>query len=467
MLFNSWEFLFFFPIVTILFFITPHKARWFILLGASSIFYCYFIPVYLLILFFTIAVDYAAGIFIEESKRNKKLWLIASIVANVGVLAIFKYYNFFIGNIHSFTNIRFPLLHLILPIGLSFHTFQAMSYTMEVYYGREKAERHLGLYALYVMFYPQLVAGPIERPQNMFPQFKTQQYFSWDNFLNGLRLILWGFFKKVVIADRIADFVAPVFNHPEQQHFLVLWLGIIFFAIQIYCDFSGYSDIAIGCAKVMGYDLMLNFNRPYFARSIGEFWRRWHISLSTWFRDYVYKPLGGSKRGYLNTCKNLLIIFALSGLWHGAGWTFIVWGLIHGIARVIELLIQRFAKLSKYKVVGYVVTMAIVLFAWIFFRASSIENALAVIKHLFSFKTNAQIYPIGDIAKESVQYSKASIIYIMITIAFMFLTEKYTDPKMFSLNRSQTKDIIFCVIVLLAILLTGVFNKTSFIYFQF
>lgn len=467
MLFNSWEFLFFFPIVTILFFITPHKARWFILLGASSIFYCYFIPAYLLILFFTIAVDYAAGIFIEESKRNKKLWLIASIVANVGVLAIFKYYNFFIGNIHSFANIKFPLLHLILPIGLSFHTFQAMSYTMEVYYGREKAERHLGLYALYVMFYPQLVAGPIERPQHMFPQFKTQQYFSWDNLLSGLRLMLWGFFKKVVIADRIADFVTPVFNHPEQQHFLILWLGILFFAIQIYCDFSGYSDIAIGCAKVMGYDLMLNFNRPYFARSIGEFWRRWHISLSTWFRDYVYKPLGGSKKGYVNTYKNLLIVFALSGLWHGAGWTFIVWGLIHGIARVIELLIQRFTTLSKYTVIGYVITMLVVLFAWIFFRAASIDNALAVIKHLFSFKTNAQLYPVGDMIKESIQYSKASIIYVLITIAFMFFIEKYTDPKMFSLNRSQTKDIIFCVIILLAILLTGVFNKTSFIYFQF
>lgn len=467
MLFNSWEFLFFFPVVTLLFFITPHKARWFVLLAASSIFYCYFIPAYLLILFFTIAVDYAAGIFIEESTKNKKLWLIASIVANVGVLAVFKYYNFFIGNINSFTDNHFILLNVILPIGLSFHTFQAMSYTMEVYYGRYKAERHLGLYALYIMFYPQLVAGPIERPQHMFPQFKTQQHFTWDNLLNGLRLMLWGFFKKVVIADRIADFVTPVFNHPEQQHFIILWTGIIFFAIQIYCDFSGYSDIAIGCAKVMGYDLMLNFDRPYFATSIGGFWRRWHISLSTWFRDYLYKPLGGSKSGYINTYKNLLIVFALSGLWHGAGWTFIIWGLIHGIARVTELLIQRFTTLSKYKLIGYIVTMAVVLSAWIFFRASSVNNALEVIRQMFSFKTEAQLYPAGAMLRDSIPYSKASIIYVAAAIVIMFLIEKYTDPKMFTLNRSRVKDIAFCAIVLVAILFTGVFNKTSFIYFQF
>jgi alginate O-acetyltransferase complex protein AlgI len=467
MLFNSWEFLFFFPIVTVLFFLTPHKARWFVLLTASSIFYCYFIPAYLLILFFTIAVDYAAGIFIEESKKNKKLWLIASIVANVGVLGIFKYYNFFIGNINSFTDNRLPLLNIILPIGLSFHTFQAMSYTMEVYYGRYKAERHLGLYALYVMFYPQLVAGPIERPQHMFPQFKTKQFFNWENVLNGLRLMLWGFFKKVVIADRIADFVSVVFNHPEQQHFIILWMGIIFFAIQIYCDFSGYSDIAIGCAKVMGYDLMINFNRPYFAKSIGEFWRRWHISLSTWFRDYVYKPLGGSRKSYFITYKNVLIVFALSGLWHGAGWTFIIWGLIHGVARIGELLINRFTKIPTKGFIGYAVTMFVVVFAWIFFRASSIQNALNVFKCTFFLNTKAVLYPVGNSAGNVVPYSKVTIVYSLITIISMFLIEKYTDPKMFILSRYKIKDICFCIIILLAVLLTGIFNKTVFIYFQF
>lgn len=467
MLFNSWEFLFFFPIVTILFFITPHKARWFVLLVASSVFYSYFIPAYLFILFFTIAVDYAAGIFIEQSKSNKKLWLVLSIVTNLGTLAVFKYYNFFIGNINSFTDNHFLLFNIILPIGLSFHTFQAMSYTIEVYFGRYKAERHLGLYALYVMFYPQLVAGPIERPQHLLPQFKTPQYFRWENVLNGLRLMLWGFFKKVVIADRIADFVSPVFNYPGQQHYLILWMGILFFAIQIYCDFSGYTDIAIGCAKVMGYDLMLNFNRPYFAKSLGEFWRRWHISLSTWFRDYVFIPLGGNRNGNTNTYRNILVVFVLSGLWHGAGWTFIVWGAIHGMALIIELLIHRFTRLSKYSMGGYIITIAVVLFAWIFFRASSLENASDIIKQLFSFKTDAALYPVGNMIKEAIPYSKASIIYVMITIAFMFLIEKYTDPKMFVLNKSWVKDIIFCAIVLIAILLTGVFNKTSFIYFQF
>ncbi|MDQ6757014.1 MAG: MBOAT family protein [Bacteroidota bacterium] len=466
MLFNSWEFLFFFPITTILFFITPHKGRWLILLAASSVFYCYFIPVYLLILFFTIAVDYTAGIFIETSTKNKKVWLIASIAANLGVLAIFKYYNFFTGNLNAVTKSHLPFLNIILPIGLSFHTFQAMSYTIEVYYRRYKAERHLGLYALYVMFYPQLVAGPIERPQHMFPQFKTRQYFNWDNLLNGIRLMLWGFFKKVVIADRIADFVSAVFNHPGQQHFIIVWAGIFLFAIQIYCDFSGYSDIAIGCAKVMGYDLMINFNRPYFARSIGEFWKRWHISLSTWFRDYLYKPLGGNRKGYVNTYVNLLIVFALSGLWHGAGWTFIVWGLIHGMARVTEIILERFTAIPKHTIINYFISMLIVLFAWIFFRASSIENAVNVIKQALSFKTNVALYPAG-LNDNAVPYSRITIMYIILTIGGMFAIEKYTDPKMFVLNKSKSKDIIFCVMILTAILLTGVFNKTVFIYFQF
>lgn len=465
MLFNSWEFLFFFPITTLLFFIAPHNARWVILLIASCIFYCYFIPQYLLILFFTIAIDFAAGIFIEQSVKYKKLWLILSITANLGVLALFKYYNFFIENINSVSQSNLHLLRIILPVGLSFHTFQAMSYTLEVYYGRYKAEKHLGLYALYVMFYPQLVAGPIERPQHMFPQFKTKQYFNWQNLLNGLRLMLWGFFKKVVIADRISDFVAAVFSHPAQQHFIVVWIGILFFSIQIYCDFSGYSDIAIGCAKVMGYDLMLNFRRPYFASSIGEFWQRWHISLSTWFRDYLYKPLGGSRNGNLNTYINVLIVFVLSGLWHGAGWTFIVWGLIHGLARIVELIIQKFKTIHINTIINHIATMSIVVFGLIFFRASSIKNAFQVIKNAFGFKTNAALYPANTL--NTVPYSKLSMAFIFVMIISMFLIERYTDPKMFVLNQYKTKDVIFCALVLIVILLTGVFNKTSFIYFQF
>lgn len=464
MLFNSFEFLIFFPIVTILFFLTQHKFRWLILLGGSCIFYCYFIPVYILILFFTIAVDYAAGIFIENSVKYKKAWLIVSIVANLGILAIFKYYNFFIENINSVSSGQLPFLNFILPIGLSFHTFQAMSYTIEVYYGRQNAERHFGLYALYVMFYPQLVAGPIERPQHMFPQFRKRHYFKWDNLLNGLRLMLWGFFKKVVIADRLADFVDIVFTSPGEHHFAIVWIGIILFAIQIYCDFSGYSDIAIGCAKVMGYDLMINFNRPYFSKSLGEFWRRWHISLSTWFRDYLYKPLGGSRNNYVLTCRNLLIVFALSGLWHGAGFTFIVWGLIHGAARIAELFLQRYA-ISKNKIIGFVTTMLIVLFAWIFFRATSLNNAIEIIKQAFSFNADGTLLP--SARHFVLPYGLISMGYIMLIISFMFVVERFTDPRLFVLSKRKTGDIIFCVIVLTAILVTGVFNKTPFIYFQF
>jgi D-alanyl-lipoteichoic acid acyltransferase DltB (MBOAT superfamily) len=299
----------------------------------------------------------------------------------------------------------------------------------------------------------------------MFPQFKQKQYFNWDNLLNGLRLMLWGFFKKVVIADRISDFVAAVFNHPEQQHFFITWIGIIFFAVQIYCDFSGYSDIAIGCAKTMGYDLMLNFDRPYFSTSIGEFWKRWHISLSSWFKDYLYKPLGGSKKGYARTYINVLIVFALSGFWHGAGWTFIVWGLIHGCARVIELFIQKFKAIHINSVISHMSTMAIVVFGLIFFRASSIKNGFRVIKNAISFKTKAALYPVDVL--NNAPYSKISMTFILLMIVSMFIIEKYTDPKMFNLDHYKFKDILFCIIVLTIILLTGVFNKTSFIYFQF
>ncbi|MEO7524276.1 MAG: MBOAT family O-acyltransferase, partial [Ferruginibacter sp.] len=289
MLFNSYEFLIFFPIVTILYFLIPHRFRWFVLLVASCIFYMFFIPVYILILFFTIIIDYAAGIMIERSNNNKKHFLILSIIANVGVLAFFKYFNFLAVNVNSVADENIiPVLNIILPIGLSFHTFQAMSYTIEVYRGNQKAEKHLGIYALYVMFYPQLVAGPIERPQNILPQFKIKHSFNIDLLYSGLRLMLWGLYKKVVVADRLSIYVDAIYNSPlEYSNFLNVLIAFFFFSIQIYCDFSGYSDIAIGAARVLGIDLMVNFNRPYESKNIREFWSRWHISLSTWFRDYV------------------------------------------------------------------------------------------------------------------------------------------------------------------------------------
>ena len=291
MLFNSLEFLLFFPIVTILYFVLPYRFRWVLLLTASCYFYMVFKPIYILILGFTIVIDYFAGIYIEQSEgKKRKLYLTLSLIANIGVLAIFKYFNFL--------NLNFtwllegldlknpiPFLQILLPIGLSFHTFQAMSYTIEVYRGNQKAEHHFGIYALYVMFYPQLVAGPIERPQNVIHQFYERHDFDYQRVTDGLKLMAWGMFKKVVIADRLSVMVEMVYKYPYNYHGIPLIVSTIFFSIQIFCDFSGYSDIALGSAQVMGFKLMKNFDRPYFSKTISEFWRRWHISLSSWFRD--------------------------------------------------------------------------------------------------------------------------------------------------------------------------------------
>ncbi|OFZ56311.1 MAG: alginate O-acetyltransferase, partial [Bacteroidetes bacterium RIFCSPHIGHO2_02_FULL_44_7] len=319
MLFNSLQFLIFFPTVTTLYFILPHRFRWFLLLIASCIFYMAFIPAYILILLVTIVVDYIAGILIEKSQgKKRKLYLLISIVANIGFLAFFKYYNFASTNLTELAqflhwNYSVPVLSIILPIGLSFHTFQAMSYTIEVYRGKQVAERHFGIYALYVLFYPQLVAGPIERPQNLLHQFREEHSFDYRRVTDGLKLMLWGLFKKVVIADRAAVFVDTVFNSPGDFQGVSFIIAAALFSFQIYCDFSGYSDIAIGAAQVMGFKLMDNFNRPYFSKSIAEFWKRWHISLSTWFKDYLYIPLGGNRVGKPRWYFNLFFVFLLSG----------------------------------------------------------------------------------------------------------------------------------------------------------
>ncbi|MBC7422991.1 MAG: MBOAT family protein, partial [Ferruginibacter sp.] len=346
MLFNSFHFLFFFIIVTIIYFLLPQNKKWIWLLISSCYFYMAFVPIYIIILGFTIIVDYFAGICIEGAKdKRRKLFLIVSLIANIGTLCVFKYFNFLNENfsflLHGFgLKNPIPYLSILLPIGLSFHTFQAMSYTIEVYRGNQKAERHFGIYALYVMFYPQLVAGPIERPQNLLHQFREKHHFNSDRVFDGLKIIIWGLFKKLVVADRLAIFVNGAFNYYDKQSSFSLVLAIIFFSFQIYCDFSGYSDIAIGTAKVMGFDLMPNFKRPIFARSTGEFWKRWHISLSTWFKDYLYFPLGGNKVPVARRNFNLMLVFLISGLWHGANWTFVIWGGINGFYLVFAILIK-------------------------------------------------------------------------------------------------------------------------------
>ena len=401
MLFNSLQFYFFFPIVTLGYFLLPHRARWAWLLAASGYFYMAFIPAYILILCFTIVVDYFAGIWIETSTgARRKRFLVASLLVNLGALAFFKYFNFLNANVAGLAgwlhwNYPVKALSIILPIGLSFHTFQSMAYTIEVYRGHQKAERHFGILALYVLFYPQLVAGPIERPQNMLHQFHEKHAFDYSRIAAGLRLMFLGFFKKIVIADRLAHLANPVFNHPRDYTGPMLVLGTLAFAYQIYCDFSGYTDIAIGAARVMGFRFMLNFDRPYCAQSVAEFWRRWHISLSTWFRDYLYISLGGNRVARWRWLLNLLITFLVSGLWHGANWTFVIWGGLHGAYLIVSIVTAKlrsgFVRAIEidrppalYTALRTVGTFTLVCFAWIFFRANTLADAAYIVTHLCS-----------------------------------------------------------------------------------
>ena len=486
MLFNSFEFLVFFPVVTVLFFLLPHRLRWLHLLLASCAFYMAFIPAYILILFLTIVIDYIAGIMIENAQGSqRRFYLAMSLVANIGVLAIFKYYNFFIDNVNALLHIgsptaSLPLLNIILPIGLSFHTFQAMSYTIEVYRGNEKAERHFGIYALYVMFYPQLVAGPIERPQNVLHQFHEKQYFNYSRVVSGLRLMAWGLFKKVVIADRLAYAVNAVYNNPHDFHGLPVLAATIFFSIQIYCDFSGYSDMALGAARVMGFELMKNFDRPYFSQSVGEFWRRWHISLSTWFKDYLYISLGGNRVSLLRASLNTFIVFMVSGLWHGANWTFIVWGALHGFF----LVVSRLTKAGRNNFIARtgltflnnpllntVFTYVLVVFAWIFFRANNLSDAGYVITHMFgnssAFWKDVTFTGLSTI---KIFYTRTEWLALFGALVLLFLVEKAQFR--LSINNwlvQQSTPVRWAIYqgIVLYVVLLGAFQHVQFIYFQF
>ena len=487
-LFNSLQFLFFFPAVTALYFLLPQRLRWQLLLLASCVFYMTFIPAYIAILGVTILIDYVAGRLIETpgiSASRKRALLVVSICSTCLVLFVFKYFDFFATNLDAMAhffgwNCPISTLRIILPIGLSFHTFQSLSYVVEVYRGRQKAERHLGIYALYVMFYPQLVAGPIERPQNLLHQFYDEHPFDYQRVADGLKLMLWGMFKKVVIADRLAVLVGVVYGHPRDYAGWPLIVATVFFAFQIYCDFSGYSDIAIGSAQVMGFRLMDNFNRPYFSKSIAQFWSRWHISLSTWFRDYVYIPLGGNRARTWRWQFNLFMTFLISGLWHGANWTYVVWGGINGFYLISSLWTQglrrsigsaiglhRFPGLHKCLRIGW--TFSLICVAWIFFRASSISDAWYILTHLFRGLHDG-IKPIGLGRILHLGLTRSGLAVAILSIGFMelihFIQRHRSIRHMLMEQPAWLRWSVYYALGF-GILLFGVFQKRQFIYFQF
>lgn len=405
MLFNSLPFLIFFPCVFLLYYALPFRFRKYMLLIASYYFYMCWKPEFIVLILFSTVVDYFCALGMVRYPQRKKLLLGVSLTMNLGLLFSFKYLNFFSSSLTALCrtiSIPFsaPVLDIILPVGISFYTFQTLSYTLDVYKGKLTPERDFATFALFVSFFPQLVAGPIEKASNLLPQLKAEHKFSYENAAWGAKLMVWGFFKKMVIADQLAVLIVdPVYQNLGNYEGGALVLATCAFAFQIYCDFGGYSDIARGCARMMGIELMENFKRPYFAGSVTEFWKRWHISLTSWFREYVYIPLGGNRRGTVRKCLFVLLTFTLSGLWHGADWSFVVWGLLHALVMDVEFLLSRSQRKQPWPVrlVRCAATFLAVSVLWVFFRADSIGDALYVVRHM--------LWGIG----EPLQYCRAAL----------------------------------------------------------
>ncbi|PKV63239.1 MBOAT family O-acyltransferase [Pontibacter ramchanderi] len=494
MLFNSFEFLVFFPTVVGLYFLLPYRFRWLLLLIASYTFYMFWRVDYAIILVISTLIDYTCGRMMdrysEEERARRKPWLWLSLVSNLGILFTFKYYNFFNGAASDLANLlgvsyAAPAFELLLPMGISFYTFQTMSYSIDVYYGRIKAEKHLGIFALFVTFFPQLVAGPIERAGNLLGQLKQKHDFDYDRVTSGLRLMAWGLFKKVVVADRLAIMVNQVYNNPTNYEGIPLIIATVFFAFQIYCDFSGYSDMAIGAARVMGFNLMENFRRPYFSKSIKEFWGRWHISLSTWFRDYLYIPLGGNRVVKWRWYYNIFIVFLVSGFWHGANWTFLVWGALHGFYQVFgevtkrkrdnlasQIGLKKWGSLYSFIQIGS--TFVLVCLAWVFFRANTIGDAWYITTNIFmGFTESLSTITSSSVAfKYYILLGKAkevfvlALLFIAVLIIIDSIQERYRIKSLIVSYPSLLRLSLYSFLII-TIILYGNFSNTEFIYFQF
>lgn len=482
MLFNSIDFAIFIPIVFGLYwfvFSKSIKLQNLLIVVASYVFYGWWDWRFLTLILFSTLVDFTVGIKLsqENGKSKRRILLLTSVLVNLGFLGVFKYYNFFLENFtNAFTVLGYNFdghsLNIILPVGISFYTFQTLSYTIDVYREKLNPTKDIIAFTAFVSFFPQLVAGPIERATNLLPQFYKERKFEYSKAVDGMRQILWGLFKKVVIADNCAVFVNFIFDNSSELSGSSLALGAILFSFQIYCDFSGYSDIAIGTSRLFGFNLKQNFAFPYFSRDIAEFWRRWHISLSTWFRDYLYIPLGGSRGGVLNKVRNTLIIFVISGFWHGANWKFIIWGALNAIYFLPLLLTNKnrvnLEIVAKNRMLPSIseclkmsATFSLVAFAWIFFRAENFSHATSYIEAMFSIS----LFSIPEIITP-----KITMVYTLLLIPILLVTEWLQRGELHGLSierlRRPERWIIYTS-VLIMIVTFGKFGESEFIYFQF
>ncbi len=482
MLFDSFEFALFLPVVFVTYWLLKRTSqRRILLLISSYIFYASWDFRFLGLIVFSSIADYVIALKIGQlsATNRRKILLLISVFANLGLLFFFKYFNFFLESFQEVfrlfgSPIHDSTINIILPVGISFYTFQTLGYTIDVYKRRILPERNPITFLCYVAYFPQLVAGPIERAGNLIPQFNKQKHFDLDGVKTGLRQILWGLFKKVVIADNLGDLVDACFNSPENYSGPMLFTAASLFAFQIYCDFSGYSDIAIGTSRLFGISLMQNFKTPYFATNIVDFWRRWHISLSTWFRDYLYIPLGGNRLSFKNTLRNIFLVFVVSGIWHGANWTFVMWGVIHAVFFALYLVSEKrsdnwryefqgfFGKFLK-SILGLVLTYSIVTLAWIFFRSDSLSDSIIYLNTMLSI----QHFYFTDFEQFFIENK-----FLLITLFLFILTEWITQKEEFALERTIKKYpvVLRWLIYSLIMVLIGLFVKSDhapFIYFQF
>ena len=496
MIFNSIEFLLFFPIVVCVYGIVPRHYRYLWLLVSSYYFYMCWIPKYALLIALSTLITYISGILIERTARVqdlkkriilKKACVAGSLVSNLFILFIFKYANFVFDNI-SYISSSFglhyqaPKLDILLPVGISFYTFQALSYTLDVYRGNIRAEKNLLRYSLFVSFFPQLVAGPIERSENLLPQIQhieAIRVWDYDRFRDGLVLMLWGFFQKLVIADRAAIVVNRVINGYSEYGFMSLAVASVLFAFQIYCDFGGYTNIARGSARVMGFELMDNFRQPYLAGNIKEFWRRWHISLTSWFTDYLYIPLGGNRRGELRKYINIIIVFGISGLWHGASWNYLAWGLVHAIYQIVGDIKKRlFGQVMRmkniavknnvfFKIINILFTFILVDVAWVFFVCNSFSHAIAVFRQMLSNQAMCSLEELGLNTTNWIILAVALVVLMVVDVL------RENGISAYGILKKCVFPIRWIVYVGLAVVVVmlGIYGKqydtSTFIYFQF